>query len=82
MISGVLAVSASNFTPISSPTSAPTTFPKGSATREDTVQLSDQAQQHVASSASTTPSTQGMVKQLVLAAAAGDEAALSLLMIA
>ena len=57
---------------------------KQASTREDSVQLSDTAQQYLSGSNVESPpnNTLAMVKQLVEAAAAGDVGALSLLTVA
>ena len=61
---------------VPSATSQTTTLPsKSGALTEDTVQLSDSAQQYLQSS----QSKETLVEQLVRAAAAGDSGALSLL---
>jgi hypothetical protein len=58
------------------------THGKASANIEDTVQLSDSAQQYIKASQSSAQQNRNIIEQLVQAAAAGDVAALSLLTIA
>ena len=56
--------------------------PPASTKAEDTVQLSDSAQQYLKAAQSSAQQNRGIVEQLVQAAAAGDVAALSLLTVA
>jgi hypothetical protein len=71
-------------TSLSTSSGAATTYTAQTSSREDSVQLSDAAQQYLSGSNqdSTTNNSLDMVKQLVMAAAAGDVGALSLLTVA
>jgi hypothetical protein len=83
MTSGISAISASsNITTASFPGTTPVASPKAAAKLSDTVQLSDAAQQYLNAPKTATSDPRGIVMDLVLAAAAGDVGALSLLMVA
>jgi hypothetical protein len=78
-VNNVIATSSLSRSSFVSPTDA-----SQASSREDSVQLSDTAQQYLSGTngGATTNSGLAMVKQLVVAAAAGDVGALSLLTVA
>ena len=83
MTNGVSAVSASSdVTTASLSLGSSSNRPRAAAQADDTVQLSDAAQQFLTAPKPAIPDKRGMVEDLVRAAAAGDVQALALLTVA